>query len=117
MRLPSTAPQPAAASAGSICSALVSASFIGLQITAEGLMQERLLQGLERGEFGLVEPGEALGFFAEIDEFSDQHLLFRERRNWSNEFSKALSRQVWLSRAVLEFVDHVGTKRTSEVGG
>jgi len=29
MRLPSTTPQPAAAKAGSICSALVSASFIG----------------------------------------------------------------------------------------
>ena len=41
MRLPSTTPQPAASSAGSICSALVSASFMAslLKLAAEGLVR------------------------------------------------------------------------------
>jgi len=33
-----------------------------VEAAGEGLVEERLLQGLQRGEFLLVEAGEALGF-------------------------------------------------------
>ncbi|MBK9991298.1 MAG: hypothetical protein IPP19_11335 [Verrucomicrobia bacterium] len=36
---------------------------VNSELAGEGLVQERLLQRLQRGEFSLVEAGEALGFF------------------------------------------------------
>ena len=50
------------------------------QLPGKGLVQQRLLQGLQRGELPLVKAGEALGFFAEGVELADNLLLSRERR-------------------------------------
>src|SRR4051794_4326447 len=77
MRLPSTTPQPAAASSGSMCSARVSASFMAifLQLPAEGSVQQALLQLGERGELALVA----------LPAFKDE----RRRNNWSRLRSSA----------------------------
>ena len=45
------------------------------EFSAEGLVQERLLQRLQRGVLPLVEAGEALGFFRQFVEFTDRNLL------------------------------------------
>ena len=93
-------PQPAAFNAGSICSALVSASFsIGQvsrsevikidywleltktsQFTAEGLVQQRLLQLLKCVELALVDGFKALGFTLELFDCDDYAMLLRKRR-------------------------------------
>jgi hypothetical protein len=60
------------------------------QSPAEGLVQERLLQGLQRGELPLVEAGEALGFFVEGVDFFDDGLLPVEWRQIESEIAKSV---------------------------
>src|ERR1700691_81681 len=76
MRLPSTTPQPAAFSAGSMYSALVSASFIELLYSAgECFMQKRFFQCLQRRELLLVDGGEELRFGGEGIELRNDGVL------------------------------------------
>ena len=51
------------------------------QFSGEGLVQQRLLQRLQRSVLPLVEAGEALGFFVEGVELGGDCLLVRPRRN------------------------------------
>ena len=52
-----------------------------LKFSSEGLVQQRLLQRLQRGVLPLVEAGEALGFFCEVVElFHDATLIFLVRQ-------------------------------------
>jgi len=46
-----------------------------LQFACEGLVQQRLLQRLQRGELPLVEAGEALGFGTQRMETCNDRLL------------------------------------------
>ena len=55
------------------------------QCAGEGLVQERLLQRLQRGVLPLVEAGEALGFFAEVVELGRDGLLFFQGPQWNGE--------------------------------
>src|SRR5690348_2158200 len=89
--LPSTMPQPAAFSAGSMCSARVSASFMGwLEIAGEGLVQERFFEPVQRRKFTLAERGQALGFGKEcVGPRNDTRLLFA-RRNWNGEWRNVI---------------------------
>src|SRR2546422_502312 len=43
------------------------------KLAGEGLMQQRLLQSLQRGELALVETGEALGFGSALPQRGDSH--------------------------------------------
>ncbi len=45
------------------------------QLPAEGLVEERFFEGLEGGEFLLVEAGEVLGLFVEVVELSGDLFL------------------------------------------
>src|ERR1039458_5835294 len=89
MRLPSTTPQPAAFSAGSMYSALVSASFIDfLEFAGEGLVQQRFPQCLQRVEFALVENSKSLAIFKKTVQCSDDLLLLFRR--WDDMVKLAL---------------------------
>ena len=48
------------------------------ELAGEGLVQQRLLQRLQRGELSLVEGGEALGFFRQRVELCDGSTQFRQ---------------------------------------
>ena len=50
---------------------------MALQLTAEGLVEQRLLQFVERGEFLLVDGFEGLGFCLQILELRDRLTKFR----------------------------------------
>src|SRR6516162_10008338 len=87
MRLPSTTPQPAVASAGSICSALVSASFMGavLQLPAESVVQQGFLQFVEGGQLLLIKGFRALGFKNQSGQLIDNGLLLLHGRQWDRD--------------------------------
>ena len=51
---------------------------------AEGLVEQRLLQRLQRGELPLAEAGEALGFFRQGVNRGDNSPLLFERRKWDH---------------------------------
>ena len=53
-----------------------------LKLSGEGLVQQRLLQRLQRGELPLVEAREALGFFRQFVELGNDGLLFGQRGCW-----------------------------------
>ena len=58
------------------------AGFIS-KCAGEGLVQERLFQGLQRGELPLIEAGKALGFFAEVVELGRDGSLFFQGTQWN----------------------------------
>ena len=58
------------------------------QFSAEGLVQQRLLQFVERGELAMIEGGEAAGFFRQFVESLDNFELFCERRHIDRETTK-----------------------------
>ena len=49
-----------------------------LQFSGKCLVQQRLLQRIQRGELALIDGGEALGFFCQGVEFSDDGILCRK---------------------------------------
>ena len=57
-----------------------SLSIAPCQFSIERLMQQRLLQRIQRGELLLVDGFEALGFFVEVIELGDELFLFGNRR-------------------------------------
>src|SRR6266852_2311325 len=106
MRLPSTTPHPASFNAGSICSALVSASFMGgLQFSSKSLVQHRLFQRVERGELPLVEAREALGFFLNrLNALHNLRLRFDRLRNWDRDRVQSFLGQLRLCSASNVFI-------------
>ncbi len=56
---------------------------LGLKLSAEGLVQQRLFQLVERGEFALVNGFEAFGFVLERIEICDDCLPLRKRWRWN----------------------------------
>ena len=64
------------------------------QFSAEGLVQQRLLQRVQRGELLLVDGFEALGFFAKSINHVDDHCLLGNRQELADHSS--LSRRIRL---------------------
>ena len=76
-RLPSTTPQPAAFSAGSMCSALVSASFIAFtfyRLPENAWCSSDFFNASSASSFRAIDDLEALGFFVESVERSHDNV-------------------------------------------
>jgi hypothetical protein len=87
-----------------------------LHFPAEGLVQQRLLQLVERGELALVEGFETLGFFAERVQRADKLALRWKGRPDEVKVLDLLTANVRNTDAGLNSADVIGERsRTDEI--
>src|SRR5665213_954394 len=109
---------PAPLSAGSMYSALVSASFIrDSQLPSEGLVQQCILQSVERGEFSCVDAGKALGLIVQFSGMIYDALLDKQVRERDRELPDFSAGQVRNGRTRADLLKRLFHRRRLEEQG